>query len=105
MVGHGQLAHVVKQRGRLERAQLRVVVDPEGVRELDGVLLHATDVTVRNLVFGIVLDVIMIYRPEGLIPSARRKRELRQTTDEGMEVGSLDVVPGAPGFESEVRVE
>ena len=60
---------------------------------------------IRNLVFGIVLVVIMIYRPEGLIPSARRKRELRQTTDEGMEVGSLDVVPGAPGFESEVRVE
>jgi len=60
---------------------------------------------IRNLVFGIVLVVIMIYRPEGLIPSARRRRELRQTTDEGMEVGSLDVVPGAPGFESEVRVE
>lgn len=60
---------------------------------------------IRNLVFGIVLVVIMIYRPEGLIPSARRRRELRQTTDEGAEVGSLDVVPGAPGFESEVRVE
>jgi len=25
--------------------------------------------------------------------------------EEGVEVGSLDVVPGAPGFESEVRVE
>jgi ABC-type branched-subunit amino acid transport system permease subunit len=60
---------------------------------------------IRNLVFGIILVVIMIYRPEGLIPSARRRRELHQTTDEGMEVGSLDVVPGAPGFESEVRVE
>ena len=60
---------------------------------------------IRNLVFGIILVVIMIYRPEGLIPSARRRRELRQTTDEGAEVGSLDVVPGAPGFESEVRVE
>ncbi len=60
---------------------------------------------IRNLVFGIVLVVIMIYRPEGLIPSARRRRELHQTTDEGMEVGSLDVVPGAPGFEEEVRVE
>ncbi len=60
---------------------------------------------IRNLVFGIVLVVIMIYRPEGLIPSARRRRELHQTTDEGMELGALDVVPGAPGFESEVRVE
>ena len=49
--------------------------------------------------------MIMIYRPEGLIPSARRRRELRHTEDEGVELGALDVVPGAPGFESEVRVE
>ncbi len=60
---------------------------------------------IRNLVFGVVLVVIMIYRPEGLIPSARRRRELHQSTDEGVEVGSLGVMPGAPGFESEVRVE
>ncbi len=60
---------------------------------------------IRNLIFGIVLVVIMIYRPEGLIPSARRRRELHHTEDEGVEVGSLDVIPGAPGFESEVRVE
>jgi ABC-type branched-subunit amino acid transport system permease subunit len=60
---------------------------------------------IRNLVFGIILVVIMIYRPEGLIPSARRRRELHHSTDEGVEVGSMDVVPGAPGFESEVRVE
>jgi ABC-type branched-subunit amino acid transport system permease subunit len=60
---------------------------------------------IRNLVFGIILVVIMIYRPEGLIPSARRRRELHHSTDEGVEVDSMDVVPGAPGFESEVRVE
>lgn len=60
---------------------------------------------IRNLVFGVILVTIMIFRPEGLIPSARRRRELHQTTDEQIEVGSLDVVPGAPGFESEVRVE
>ena len=60
---------------------------------------------VRNLIFGVILVVIMIFRPEGLIPSARRRRELHRTADEGAEVGSLDVVPGAPGFESEVRVE
>ncbi len=60
---------------------------------------------IRNLVFGVILVVIMIYRPEGLIPSARRRRELRHTEDEGVELGALDVVPGAPGFESEVRVE
>jgi ABC-type branched-subunit amino acid transport system permease subunit len=60
---------------------------------------------IRNLIFGIILVVIMIFRPEGLIPSARRRRELHRVTDEKVEMGSLDVVPGAPGFESEVRVE
>jgi hypothetical protein len=48
----------------------------------------------------------MIFRPEGLIPSARRKRELRHDEEnEEVEIGSLDVSPGAPGFEGEVRVE
>ncbi len=60
---------------------------------------------IRNMVFGAILIIIMIFRPEGLIPSARRKRELHAAVDEGVEVGALDVVPGAPGFESEVRVE
>lgn len=60
---------------------------------------------IRNLVFGIILVVIMIFRPEGLLPSARRRRELHHAADEQLEMGALDVVPGAPGFESEVRVE
>lgn len=58
---------------------------------------------IRNMIFGIILIVIMVYRPEGLIPSARRRRELHSATDES--VGALDVVPGAPGFEEEVHVE
>jgi ABC-type branched-subunit amino acid transport system permease subunit len=60
---------------------------------------------IRNLIFGVILVVIMIYRPEGLIPSARRRREFHEVEEEGGELGALDVVPGAPGFESEVRVE
>jgi ABC-type branched-subunit amino acid transport system permease subunit len=60
---------------------------------------------IRNLLFGIILIAIMIFRPEGLIPSARRRRELHREADETVELGSLDVAPGAPGFESEVRVE
>ena len=60
---------------------------------------------IRNLIFGIVLVVIMIFRPEGLIPSARRRRELHAVDEEGVEVGALAAVPGSPGFESEVRVE
>ncbi len=60
---------------------------------------------IRNLIFGILLVVIMIFRPEGLIPSARRRREFHEVEEEGVEVGALDVIPGAPGFESEVHVE
>lgn len=63
---------------------------------------------IRNLIFGIILVIIMIYRPEGLIPSARRRRELHhdeQAQEEPVEVGALDTPPGAPGFEAETRVE
>jgi ABC-type branched-subunit amino acid transport system permease subunit len=60
---------------------------------------------IRNLIFGIILVVIMLFRPEGLIPSARRRRELHHAEEEGLGGDALDVVPGAPGFETEVRVE
>ena len=60
---------------------------------------------IRNLIFGVILVVIMVFRPEGLIPSARRRRELHAAADEQAEVGALEVVPGAPGFESEVRID
>lgn len=61
---------------------------------------------IRNLLFGIILVVIMIFRPEGLIPSARRRRELHQAPEvEAAELGSLDVTPTDPGFETEVRIE
>jgi ABC-type branched-subunit amino acid transport system permease subunit len=58
---------------------------------------------IRNLIFGIILVVVMIFRPEGLLPSARRRRELHHVETAVPE--ALDVVPGAPGFEEEVRVE
>ncbi|MBV9708035.1 MAG: branched-chain amino acid ABC transporter permease [Chloroflexi bacterium] len=62
---------------------------------------------IRNLVFGVILIVIMIFRPEGLLPSTRRRRELHRTETPGetVEISSLDATPGAPGFESEVHVE
>ncbi len=60
---------------------------------------------IRNLTFGVILIVIMIFRPEGLIPSARRRRELHRSEAESFEVEPLEVPPGAPDFESEVRVE
>ncbi|MDQ2903730.1 MAG: branched-chain amino acid ABC transporter permease [Chloroflexota bacterium] len=60
---------------------------------------------IRNLIFGVILVSIMIFRPEGLIPSARRRRELHHSTEDGVEMGALDVIPGAPGFETEVGVD
>ena len=60
---------------------------------------------IRNLVFGIILIVIMIYRPEGLIPSTRRRRELHRLDEERAEVGSLDAVPGSQDFETEVHID
>ncbi|MBA2393886.1 MAG: branched-chain amino acid ABC transporter permease [Ktedonobacteraceae bacterium] len=61
--------------------------------------------SIRNLIFGSILVIVMIFRPEGLIPSARRRRELHHTETDAPEEGSLDVPPGAAGFESEIRVE
>lgn len=60
---------------------------------------------VRFLVFGLLLVLIMIFRPEGLFPSARRQRELHQTNGVAPEVGALDAAPSTPGFEEEIRVE
>lgn len=62
---------------------------------------------IRNLVFGIILIVIMIFRPAGLIPSARRRRELTRAPEEeaALELGSLDVTTTDPGFEAEIRIE
>ncbi len=69
------------------------------------VLPNFTFDSIRNLIFGTILVIVMIFRPEGLIPSARRRRELHHTEVETPEEGSLDVPPGAPGFESEIRVD
>ncbi len=63
---------------------------------------------IRNLIFGIILVLVMIFRPEGLIPSARRRRELHhvenEPEDEALGLGSLDEPPGTSGFEADVRV-
>jgi ABC-type branched-subunit amino acid transport system permease subunit len=60
---------------------------------------------IRNLIFGIILILIMIFRPEGLIPSARRRRKQQESRGEGVEVSSLDVISDPPSFEDEVGVE
>jgi ABC-type branched-subunit amino acid transport system permease subunit len=71
--------------------------------QLQAILPNFTFGNVRNLLFGIILISLMIFRPEGLIPSARRRRELHQARD--AEDEALGIIPGVPGFEEEVRVE
>jgi ABC-type branched-subunit amino acid transport system permease subunit len=64
---------------------------------------------IRNLLFGSILIIIMIFRPEGLIPSARRQRELHKPKNEHEDseesLGSLDEPPGSAAFGTEVHVE
>jgi branched-chain amino acid transport system permease protein len=58
------LRHTV---GPIQQATLgRVLIDPE---------------TLRMLVFGIAMVVVMVYRPAGLIPSRRRQAELKSGPD------------------------
>jgi ABC-type branched-subunit amino acid transport system permease subunit len=60
---------------------------------------------IRYLLFGIILICIMIFRPEGLIPSARRRRELHQTVaaeEEPVVIDPLDANPGSPEFEQKI---
>jgi len=87
-----------------------LAADPSNV--LHGVAQGITQIVpgftfgnIRNLIFGVILVTIMIFRPEGLLPSARRRRELHRADSDMPEMGSLDVPPGSPGFEAEVRVE
>ena len=60
--------------------------------------------SIRDLIFGVLLIVIMIFRPEGLIPNARRKRELRKVEEEPVEFRPLDETPDLPEFEVEPEV-
>jgi branched-chain amino acid transport system permease protein len=50
----------------------------------------------RLMLFGLVLVVMMLVRPEGLLPSARRKAELHAEGDELVQENTavLDVTPG-----------
>jgi branched-chain amino acid transport system permease protein len=43
----------------------------------------------RYFIFGVGIIIVMIFRPQGLIPSKRRKAELRQGTSE---TGLYDVM-------------
>jgi ABC-type branched-subunit amino acid transport system permease subunit len=99
-------AIVVYALNELILSQLDTIAsDPTNVLHFIKVVLPTfTFGSIRNLIFGIILVTVMLFRPEGLIPSARRKRELRHA-DQDVELGTLDEPPGSPEFEAEVHVE
>lgn len=56
---------------------------PELLRDLGPLKTVLTDVDqYRFLIFGALLVIMMIFRPQGLVPSARRARELRAHREE-----------------------
>ena len=62
-------------------------MDKLGQRLNDGLDLIGTSATVdipkyKFLIFGLLLVVMMLFRPEGLIPSARRKAEFQEEAGE-----------------------
>ena len=101
-------AHVVKVAAPdsftfLESALLLAAVILGGMGTVPGALLGATVLyllpeklrflqDLRLLVFGIVLVLLMRFRPEGLVPSKRRQRELHDA--EGSD--ALSAPPGSP---------
>jgi branched-chain amino acid transport system permease protein len=56
----------------------------------------------RILIFGAILVILMIFRPEGLLPSRQRKAELAEGTG-GM--GSLGAEVGGPGTHAAAEVK
>jgi branched-chain amino acid transport system permease protein len=56
----------------------------------DGIGLFGLDQEIdvpryKTLIFGVLLVTMMLLRPEGLVPSARRKAELHEADEEGPE--------------------
>ncbi len=106
-------AHVVKVAAPdsftfLESALLLAAVILGGMGTVQGALLGATVLyllpeklrflqDLRLLVFGIVLVLIMRLRPEGLVPSKRRQRELHDT---GGRPDALSAPPGHGGVKA-----
>lgn len=75
-----QLAQVLK--GVLNTSVLPNIANPS-LR--DFLAISVDPIQMRLFLFGLVLVVMMIVRPEGLVPNARRKAELHEAEPEGSE--------------------
>jgi branched-chain amino acid transport system permease protein len=77
----------------MESAMIVCMVVLGGMGSIPGVILGAMILTalpeklrefqqIRMLLFGVALIAMMVFRPEGLIPSRRRRQELQETEEE-----------------------
>ncbi len=93
----------------LESILLVAAVVLGGMGTVPGALLGSTALFVlpeklrsfqdmRLLLFGAALILVMRFRPEGLVPSRRRRRELREEAPEGVPglAGATGAPPGGP---------
>jgi branched-chain amino acid transport system permease protein len=93
----------------LESILLVAAVVLGGMGTVPGALLGSTALFVipeklrsfqdkRLLLFGAALILVMRFRPEGLVPSRRRRRELREEAPEGVPglAGATGSAPGGP---------
>ena len=55
---------------------------PDRLRGIQDPIFHTDLFQYRFLIFGIVIIVIMMFRPQGLIPSRRRAMELKDREKE-----------------------
>ncbi len=51
----------------------------------------------KLIIFGVVLILMMRFRPEGLLPEARRKRELHPEADEAVGEAAAKAEARGPG--------
>ena len=91
--GMGNIPGVIA--GSLILSSLERFVLPQGTNLLHAVGLHVDLTNSRFLIYGTILVLMMLFRPEGLIPSRERKAELH----------AADIDPGAAVAAQELYTE
>ena len=80
--GMGNIPGVIV--GSLILSALERLILPQGTNFLHGIGVHVDLTNSRFLIYGVILVTMMLFRPEGLIPSGQRKAELHAAdTDAG----------------------
>ena len=93
--GMGNIPGVIV--GSLILSALERFILPQGTNFLHGLGFHTIDLTnSRFLMYGAILVLMMLFRPEGLIPSGERKAELHAgDTDGGAAAREQELYSGA----------